>query len=67
MQLFFHENTNDDQFTLDAEESKHLIKVLRKTQGDRVNFTNGKGSLFHCIILDDNPKKAQIRIEENKG
>lgn len=64
MQLFFHEHTYDEKFTLDPEESKHLIKVLRKTQGDRVNFTNGKGGLFHCVIIDDNPKKAEIRIEE---
>ncbi|AFL85996.1 RNA methyltransferase, RsmE family [Belliella baltica DSM 15883] len=66
MQLFFHEHTSDDQFTLDSEESKHLIKVLRKTQGDRVKFTNGKGCLFHCVILDSNPKSAKIKIEERE-
>ncbi|SIS71391.1 16S rRNA (uracil(1498)-N(3))-methyltransferase [Belliella pelovolcani] len=66
MQLFFTEHTNENQFTLDAEESKHLIKVLRKTQGDRVHFTNGKGCLYHCIIIDANPKKAIIKIEERE-
>ena len=66
MQLFFTEHTNENQFTLDAEESKHLIKVLRKTQGDRVHFTNGKGYLYHCIIIDANPKKAIIKIEERE-
>ncbi|MFN3800132.1 16S rRNA (uracil(1498)-N(3))-methyltransferase [Belliella pelovolcani] len=66
MQLFFTEHTNENQFTLDADESKHLIKVLRKTQGDRVHFTNGKGCLYHCIIIDANPKKAIIKIEERE-
>ncbi|MCH7397172.1 16S rRNA (uracil(1498)-N(3))-methyltransferase [Belliella sp. DSM 107340] len=66
MQLFFHEHTNEDHFDLDAEESKHLIKVLRKTQGDRVHFTNGKGSLLHCVITEANPKKAKLRIEERE-
>ncbi len=66
MQLFFHENTNDNQFILDPEESKHLIKVLRKTQGDRVEFTNGKGTLAHCIIIDPNPKKTLIRVEQRE-
>ncbi|SNS19307.1 16S rRNA (uracil1498-N3)-methyltransferase [Belliella buryatensis] len=66
MQLFFTEHTNENQFTLDAEESKHLIKVLRKTQGDRVHFTNGKGCLYHCVIIDANPKKATIKIEDRE-
>jgi sialate O-acetylesterase len=36
MQLFFHENTTNNSIHLSPEESKHLIKVLRKTKGDKV-------------------------------
>jgi 16S rRNA (uracil1498-N3)-methyltransferase len=64
MQLFFHQNIQDSTFNLDAEESRHLIKVLRKQQGDRVNFTDGKGCLFECTIIDPNPKKANIQIDQ---
>lgn len=64
MQLFFHENIAEDTFHLDQEESKHLIKVLRKNQGDKVVFTDGLGFLYHCIILDANPKKAGIKVVE---
>lgn len=66
MQLFFHENTKEKTFHLDPEESKHLIKVLRKSKGDRVNFTDGKGCLYDCIIIEDNPKKAVLQIAERQ-
>ncbi|MCS4433219.1 16S rRNA (uracil(1498)-N(3))-methyltransferase [Aquiflexum gelatinilyticum] len=65
MQLFFHDNITEDTFHLDQEESKHLIKVLRKNQGDKVVFTDGLGFLYHCIILDANQKKAEIKVVES--
>ncbi|EOZ92611.1 Ribosomal RNA small subunit methyltransferase E [Indibacter alkaliphilus LW1] len=64
MQLFFHENIQQSNFQLDPEESRHLIKVLRKQQGDKVNFTDGKGCLFECTIIDSNPKKTTIQIDK---
>jgi len=64
MQLFYHENIHEKGFYLDQEESKHLIKVLRKSKGDKVHFTDGNGCLYHCVIVDDNPKKAHLLIEE---
>ncbi|MCL6259924.1 16S rRNA (uracil(1498)-N(3))-methyltransferase [Aquiflexum sp. TKW24L] len=62
MQLFFHENITENTFYLDQEESKHLIKVLRKIQGDKVDFTDGQGYLYQSVIIDDNPKKAGIKV-----
>jgi len=64
MQLFFHDNITENIFHLDQEESKHLIKVLRKNQGDKVDFTDGQGYLYHCVILDPNPKKAGLKVME---
>lgn len=64
MQLFYHENTQEDNFYLEQEESKHLIKVLRKHAGDKVNFTDGNGCLFSCTILDPNPKKTKVQIDQ---
>jgi 16S rRNA (uracil1498-N3)-methyltransferase len=62
MQLFFHEQITENLFHLDQEESKHLIKVLRKGLGDKVDFTDGQGYLYRCVILDPNPKKAGLRV-----
>lgn len=64
MQLFFQENIQGNSLDLDADESKHLVKVLRKVKGDKVFFTDGKGFLFTCIINDPNPKKCQLTIHE---
>ena len=53
MQLFYLDNP-EKEITLTAEESKHAIKVLRKKEGDMLNFTDGKGNLFiHNIKIDN--------------
>ena len=51
MQLFFSDNTNNN-FTLPHEESKHIIKVLRKKEGDIIHFTDGKGNLLVSEIIN---------------
>lgn len=63
MQLFFTENTND-KFILPAEESKHITKVLRKKEGDNLNFTDGKGHLLIAEITNSDTRKTQVRIIE---
>ena len=63
MQLFFSDNTNN-HFTLSSEESKHIIKVLRKKEGDVIHFTDGKGNLLISEIVTSNIKKTQVRIIE---
>jgi len=67
MQLFFQENLPQEKFSLDPEESKHLTKVLRKSMGDIVYFTNGKGKLFTCRIEEIHPKKTQLEVLETQS
>ena len=45
MQLFYNSEitTSLTSFQFDKEESKHMIKVLRKKEGDTIFITNGKG------------------------
>lgn len=62
MQLFFDENISGKNFSLGPEESKHLVKVLRKSTGDQVFFTNGKGFLFTCIIDVLGLKKTVLSV-----
>ena len=63
MQLFFSDNINN-QFTLSSEESKHIIKVLRKKEGDIIHFTDGKGNLLVSEIITSHIKKTQVKIIE---
>ena len=48
MQLFYNSeiNENTSQFSFSKEESKHIIKVLRKKVGDTMHITNGKVGCF---------------------
>ena len=60
MQLFFNPSidSNTKEFIFDKSESNHIIKVLRKSEGDLLKLTNGKGVFFEILILDSNPKKC---------
>ena len=53
MQLFYQPDIsiNDQQVIFPKEESRHIVKVLRKKQGDILNVTNGSGSLFKTEII----------------
>lgn len=68
MQLFYNPNLDekDSAFSFDSNESKHIIKVLRKKNGDELNITNGKGVLFNAKIISDNLKKCEVLINSYK-
>lgn len=66
MQLFYSPllNKEDTNYTFDKEESNHIVKVLRKTNGDNLMVTNGKGYLFNTVINTDNDRKCSVTIVE---
>ncbi|HRZ41383.1 MAG TPA: RsmE family RNA methyltransferase [Bacteroidales bacterium] len=67
MQLFYHpEIPVQGAFTLDAAESKHLVKVLRKRIGDEIPVTNGKGFLYRCRILTDTITACRLEVLESE-
>ena len=62
MQLFFNESTKKN-FSLSREESKHVVKVLRKKEGDLLNFTDGIGNHQIGEILKVNNNEINILIK----
>ena len=60
MQLFYNSEikNNDKTFFFDKEESKHIVKVLRKKEGDKILITNGLGFLFESEIIVASEKNA---------
>ena len=64
MQLFYNSNikSNDKTFFFDKEESKHVVKVLRKKESDKIFITNGLGYLFESIIEVASEKKCEVKI-----
>ena len=53
MQLFYSPDINSElqQFTFSKEESKHIVRVLRKKEGDTLAITNGKGPNHESVAI----------------
>ncbi|MFV8325837.1 16S rRNA (uracil(1498)-N(3))-methyltransferase [Flavobacterium sp. ZS1P14] len=64
MQLFYNPTINEttENFSFDKEESKHIIKVLRKKDSDILNVTNGLGYLFKTEITLASDNKCTVKI-----
>lgn len=64
MQLFYSPTLNADvtSFIFDKEESKHIIKVLRKKENDILHVTNGLGFLFETKIKIASDNKCTVEI-----
>ncbi len=69
MQLFYNPELtkHSNQIIFPKDESGHIVKVLRKKEGNLLYITNGKGLLFHATINYANDKKCSatiIKIEQ---
>lgn len=64
MQLFYNPDINEttDSFSFDKEESRHIIKVLRKKDSDILFVTNGLGYLFKTEITLASDNKCTVQI-----
>ena len=72
MELFYQENIENDQLesVFSIEESKHIVKVLRKKNGDQISVTNGKGLQWNGEITHSYKKviarKVNSILHKNK-
>lgn len=68
MQLFYNPEIKETttEFTFPKEESKHIVKVLRKREGDILYITNGNGWLFESKITIADVKHCQVTIISSK-
>ena len=51
--------------TLNTEDSRYLIKVMRYAEGDRVELFNGDGNNYSASIVSVG-KTAQVQIENSE-
>jgi len=61
--LFYQPDISAGSLFLDAEESRHCYKVLRKKTGDTVMVTDGKGSRYLCKLSETKPDRCSFTIE----
>ncbi|WP_268846474.1 16S rRNA (uracil(1498)-N(3))-methyltransferase [Flavobacterium aestivum] len=64
MQLFYNPTITEstESFSFDKEESKHIIKVLRKKDSDILFVTNGLGLLFKTEITLASDNKCTVQV-----
>lgn len=62
--IFYIESTVgvNDVLTLPEEASKHIVQVLRLTNGESIRLSNGEGHLLEAVIINDHKKKCGVRI-----
>tara|TARA_B100001029_G_C15056877_1_gene455084 strand:- start:495 stop:1202 length:708 start_codon:yes stop_codon:yes gene_type:complete len=69
MEQFFYSNKiYTDKILIPIDEARHILKVLRKHNGDDIQVVDGLGNLYHARIISDsiNHCKAKIISIEEK-
>ena len=62
---FFYINeydTSQKEIVLDEDTSRHVVQVLRMKEGEKLNLTDGKGSLITAEIADAHKKHCLVKI-----
>ena len=68
MNLFYAPGLLPDntQYTFGKEESRHIVKVLRKKKGDRLFLTDGVGGWYEGEITKTDFKQTIVKIQDYK-
>lgn len=66
MQLFYAPELSGELHILDEQESKHIIRVLRKHIGDTITLTDGKGKFYTGELINEDHRRCELRIVDVK-
>lgn len=66
MNLFYQPGISEGITHLDAEESRHVVRVLRMSEGDQLTLTDGKGFFYSAKITKADSKKCVFEILDKK-
>lgn len=64
--LFYSTRIENSLAFLDEEESRHLLTVLRRQPGDRLELTDGKGFFYTAELVETGKKGAVARILDTR-
>jgi 16S rRNA (uracil1498-N3)-methyltransferase len=59
-------NTFQKEIVLDEDTSRHVVQVLRMKEGEKLNLTDGKGSLITAEIFDPHKKHCSVKIIDSQ-
>jgi len=66
MNLFYTTNIEGEYAYLSPEEARHVVQVLRKREGEMLNFTDGKGGMYEGEIHEVGKKKCVLKIKKQE-
>ncbi|MBP5397584.1 MAG: 16S rRNA (uracil(1498)-N(3))-methyltransferase [Bacteroidales bacterium] len=64
MELFYSNDIEGQILTLDEEETRHCVRVLRHAVGEEIFVIDGAGKLLKCILTSTSGKCARAEIVE---
>ncbi len=62
MHIFYTPDLSGQFYTLNEDESKHCVRVLRLTEGDRIVLVDGKGGFHDAQISEAHPKRCAVSL-----
>ena len=66
MHLFYTPDIEGDIYTLNADESRHCVRVLRLGAGEAVSLVVGKGTWYEGVIERAEVRGCEIRITDRR-
>ena len=66
MNVFYLPDADLGLTTMPEDESKHCVKVLRMTEGERFCVTDGKGYLYDAELVEALPKRATVELTNQR-
>ena len=65
-QFFYSDHVFGDTIILPEDEAHHILKVLRKNQGDTVLVVDGKGGWYKTVLETDKIQNCKLNIVDRK-
>ena len=65
-QFFYSDHVFSDTIILPEDEAHHILKVLRKSQGDSIIVVDGKGGWYKTVLETDKIQNCKVRIVDEK-
>jgi 16S rRNA (uracil1498-N3)-methyltransferase len=62
MHIFYTPDINSENYTLNEEESKHCVRVLRLKEGETIHLIDGKGGYYIAVITHADAKHCTVRV-----
>ena len=62
MHFFYMPQITGEEVILNAEESRHCVRVLRLKENDMISIVDGKGNLYNAVMMKPDSTNSKVRI-----